>query len=126
MVEPQTGIAADDQGRVRAARSAAGDSADDKDFPVEPWLTNLGDQPARISTLCGQPGHRRGPGDWDYTFTPDWFKSDRPPDDAIAKRIVALAPGRTAPAGSFTARVSNAFFKDKDYVTVSLGYWVHD
>ncbi len=57
-------------------------------------LTNEGDKPLRLCTLCG--GMRSSwAGGYGETFQPDFFKSDPPRAEDSAGQIVTLRPGRS-------------------------------
>ncbi len=57
-------------------------------------LTNDGEKPVRLCTLCG--GMRSGwAGGYEETFRPDFFKSGTPPAEDSAGQIVTLRPGRS-------------------------------
>ena len=66
-----------------------------EDVQAELLLTNESDKPLRICTLCG--GLRSAwEGNYQETFCPDFFKSDRPTAEQSAGRVVTLQPGKSA------------------------------
>ena len=62
-----------------------------REVEAELVLTNEGDKPLRVGTLCG----RFPAGPTKFEFRPDWFKSDSPTAEQIEKRIVTLQPGKS-------------------------------
>jgi uncharacterized protein (TIGR03067 family) len=75
-------------------------------------LTNEGQKPLRLAMLCSY-----SIGSWkggcSNLIRPDWWKSDAPPDDKLAEKIVALQPGKTVsfPIGAAGVRGVDGKFK---------------
>ena len=96
-------------------------AADEPELKGELILTNDGDAPVRVCTET--PGNDGLGGAFGQHFRPDWWKSDRPPLEASAKKVVALASGKSV---SFPFRILRVHYKDRDSFTITGFYSVED
>jgi hypothetical protein len=65
-----------------------------EEIKAELVLTNEGEKPLRLCTLCGE-WRSVGAGDYKETFKPDFFKSCPPRADESASHVVTLQPGKS-------------------------------
>jgi hypothetical protein len=89
-----------------------------KKVEAELVLTNDGDKPVRVCTLCGEfPTGKAA-----YQFRPDWFKSDRPSPAMSEKAVVTLQPGKSVSLPFSLGNVD----RTKDDYTLTASYEVED
>lgn len=89
-----------------------------KRVEAELVLTNDGDKPLRVGTLCGYyPAGRAA-----YEFRPDWFKSDSPSPAMSEKAVVTLQPGKSVSLPFSMGNVD----RTKDDYTLTASYEVED
>jgi RNA polymerase sigma factor (sigma-70 family) len=96
-------------------------TAADPELKGELVLTNDGDDPVCVCTLAN--GNDGLGGAFGQHFRPDWWKSDRPPLEQSAKKVVKLAPGKSV---SFPFTISRVHYKDRDSFTITAFYAVED
>jgi RNA polymerase sigma factor (sigma-70 family) len=96
-------------------------AADDPELKGELVLTNDGDDPVRVCTLT--PGNDGLGGAFGQHFRPDWWKSDSPPLEMSAKKVMTLAPGKSV---SFPFTIRRVHYKDRDSFTITGFYAVED
>jgi RNA polymerase sigma factor (sigma-70 family) len=97
-------------------------SADDPELKAELVLTNDGDAPVRVCTLCG--GSRSGwKGHFEEVFSPDWWKSDRSTLERSAREVVTLKPGKSI---SFPIVLKRGHYKDSETFTIAASYAVEE
>ena len=104
--------------RIVAPKEVA---ADDPQVKGELVLTNDGDAPVRVCTLAN--GNDGLGGAFGQHFRPDWWKSDRPPLEKSAEKVVTLAPGKSV---SFPFAINNVHFKDRESFTITGFYAVEE
>jgi RNA polymerase sigma factor (sigma-70 family) len=78
-----------------------------EELRAELVLTNQGDQPLRLSTLCSRLADG-GPGWGGVTFRPDFWRADPPTPEQSARRMVALRPGDSVTFAIEVGRVRGA------------------
>jgi hypothetical protein len=57
----------------------------------------------------------------DHSFSPDWWKSDRPSPEMSAKAVVALAPGKSV---SLPFAINRVHYKTKESFALTGSYGV--
>lgn len=92
----------------------------DPELKGEFVLTNKGDAPVRICTLCNDGNDGLG-GPFAVHYRPDWWKSDRPTLEMSAKSVLALEPGKSY---SFPFAIQRAQFQDRDTFPITAFYSV--